>query len=62
VIGNAAYALHPRFRIAINFPDLTMAGDNSFMSITDAPDDIGRMLTMSVGREYEEESDDDEFW
>jgi hypothetical protein len=34
------YILDARFRIAINFPDLSMAGSNSFMGIMSSPDAI----------------------
>ncbi|MBF0471632.1 MAG: hypothetical protein HQL48_09695 [Gammaproteobacteria bacterium] len=32
------YALYYRFRIAVNFPELSMMGSNSFMNIMDSPD------------------------
>ncbi len=50
--GNV-YALPAEFRIAINFPDLSMMGDNSFMSIMCAPDAIQAALTTAVGGELE---------
>jgi hypothetical protein len=34
------YALHAKFRIAMNFTDLSMMGDHSFMRIRCAPDSI----------------------
>ena len=40
VSGNKVYALYARFRIAINFPDLSMMGKNSFMNIMKAPEAI----------------------
>ncbi len=46
--GNV-YALYAEFRIAINFPDLSMMGDNSFMSIMCAPDSIKEALTLGTG-------------
>ncbi len=49
VDGKAVYALHAKFRIAINFPDLKMAGDNSFMSIMCAPDAIEEALEDVTG-------------
>ena len=42
-------ALHARFRIAINFPDLSMMGDNSFMNIMPTPDAIKEALTKVAG-------------
>lgn len=42
-------ALHARFRIAINFPDLSMMGDNSFMNIMPTPDAIKEVLTKVAG-------------
>ena len=37
------------YRIAINFPDLSMMGSNSFMSIMGAPDQIEYALTLVAG-------------
>ncbi|WP_078483137.1 hypothetical protein [Candidatus Reidiella endopervernicosa] len=37
VSGNKVYALSAKFRIAMNFPDLKMMGDNSFMNIMESP-------------------------
>lgn len=48
VSGNKVYALYARFRIAINFPDLSMMGDHSFMSIMKAPDAILKALKTTV--------------
>ena len=42
-------ALHPRFRIAIDFPDVRMVGENSFASITRSPDAIKLDLTEVAG-------------
>lgn len=44
-----AYALYAEFRIAINFPDLSMMGSNSFASIMCAPAAIKTALTKAVG-------------
>ena len=49
VSGKNIYALSAQFRIAINFPDLSMMGDNSFMNIMDAPDAILEALTKVAG-------------
>lgn len=49
VSGKTAYALYARFRIAINFPDLSMMGSNSFMSIMESPETIRRALTRAAG-------------
>jgi hypothetical protein len=43
------YALHAKFRIALNFPDLSMMGDHSFMKIRCAPDSIEGALQQAVG-------------
>lgn len=48
VSGNKVYALYARFRIAINFPDLSMMGANSFMNIMDAPEAIRNALQQAV--------------
>jgi len=55
VTGEEIEALHARFRIAINFPDLSMMGANSFMNIMPSPDAINEVLTKTVGGELEEE-------
>lgn len=49
VSGNKVYALYARFRIAINFPDLSMMGKNSFMNIMESPAAIERALTAAAG-------------
>ena len=43
------YALNAKFRIAINFPDLSMAGENSFMGIMASPDAIKKALSQAAG-------------
>ncbi|MDD5058109.1 MAG: hypothetical protein PHQ60_09565 [Sideroxydans sp.] len=48
VSGNKVYALYARFRIAINFPDLSMMGKNSFMNIMKAPEAIKGALQKTV--------------
>ena len=50
VSGKDVYALHAKFRIAVNFPDLKMMGSHSFMNIRCAPDDIEAALGKVVGR------------
>lgn len=59
VSGKTVYALYARFRIAINFPDLKMMGDNSFFKIMCAPDAIEQALTLASGQK--KSSDDDDF-
>lgn len=54
VTGNEIEALHARFRIAMNFPDLSMMGDNSFMNIMPSPDAIEAALAKAVGGEASE--------
>lgn len=49
------YALPAEFRIAISFPDLSMMGSNSFMSIMCAPLAIQEALTIAVGGEFIED-------
>ncbi len=44
------FALHAKFRIAVNFTDLSMMGDHSFMRIRCAPDSIERALKKVVER------------
>ena len=55
VTGEEVEALHARFRIAINFPDLSMMGANSFMNIMPSPDAIKEALTKTAGGELEED-------
>ena len=51
VTGSEVESLHARFRIAINFPDLSMMGANSFMNIMATPDAIKESLTLGAGGE-----------
>lgn len=53
VSGRFVYTLSARFRIAINFPDLAMVGDNSFMNIMQAPTAIKTALTQVAGGDVE---------
>lgn len=48
VSGNKVYALYARFRIAINFPDLSMMGKNSFMNIMKTPEAVRETLQKTV--------------
>ena len=54
VSGDRVYALYARFRIAINFPDLSMMGDNSFMNIMASPEAIRKALTLASGGKFKE--------
>lgn len=49
VNGSDVLALYARFRIAIDFPDLSMMGANSFMKIMDSPEAIRHALQNTVG-------------
>lgn len=49
VSGDKAYALYARFRIAVSFPDLSMMGANSFMSIMKSPEAIRKSLLAAAG-------------
>ena len=53
VTGGNVYALYAEFRIAINFPDLSMIGSNSFASIMCAPTAIQDALTQAAGGKME---------
>ena len=57
VSGRHVYHLYARFRIAINFPDLSMMGDNSFMNIVESPEAIKKALTKVAGGEVS-----DSYW
>ncbi len=48
VSGKNIYALYARFRIAIDFPDLSMMGSNSFMNIMSTPEAIRKALQDTV--------------
>lgn len=48
VVDNKVYALAAKFRIAINFPDLSMMGSNSFLSIMCAPGSIKDALKAAA--------------
>jgi len=48
VSGNKVYALYARFRIAIDFPDLSMMGSHSFMNIMKTPEAIKKALKHAV--------------
>ncbi|MGO8756388.1 MAG: hypothetical protein ACLQHK_14330 [Gallionellaceae bacterium] len=50
VSGNKVLALYARFRIAIDFPDLSMMGSHSFMNIMKAPEAIRTALQKTVGK------------
>jgi hypothetical protein len=50
VSGKDVFALHAKFRIAVNFPDLKMMGSHSFMNIRCAPGDIEGALKKVVAR------------
>ena len=49
VSGNKVYALYYRFRIAVNFPNLSMMGDNSFMNIVESPEAAKTALIAVAG-------------
>ena len=55
VTGGEVEAMHARFRIAINFPDLSMMGANSFMNIMATPDAIMEALTIAAGGELKDD-------
>ena len=48
VSGGKVFALYARFRIAIDFPDLSMMGSHSFMNIMKTPDAIRDVLKKTV--------------
>jgi hypothetical protein len=50
VSKGAVQALHAKFRIAVNFPDLSMMGDHSFMRIRCAPDSIEKALAAATAK------------
>jgi hypothetical protein len=50
VSGKDIYALYARFRIAIDFPDLSMMGANSFVNIMSTPEAIRKALQQAVSK------------
>lgn len=55
VDGQKAWALDSKFRIAINFSDLSMSGDNSFMNIMGTPGAVQEALTNVAGGKFKGE-------
>jgi hypothetical protein len=55
VSGDKVYHLYARFRIAIDFPDLSMMGENSFMNIIQTPEAIKKALTKVSGGAVKED-------
>lgn len=56
VVDDEVIALNGKFRIAINWPSLSMMGDGSFMSISNAPNDIAKALeAVANNKEAEKE-------
>jgi len=53
IIGNQVKALHPRFRIALSFPDLKMVGDHGFMKLMKTPEAIEKALTLAAGATWD---------
>lgn len=53
VSDHRVQSLSARFRIAINFPDLSMMGANSFMNIMESPDAIKAALIKAAGDHWE---------
>lgn len=59
VSGDEVIALNGKFRIAINWPNLSMMGSGSFMSISGAPDAIEEALeAVAKNKKLESNSDD----
>ncbi|MDA8230518.1 MAG: hypothetical protein M0006_04185 [Magnetospirillum sp.] len=52
VSGRKVYTLSARFRIAVDFPDLSMMGSNSFMNIMSSPDAIRTVLSHAAGGDW----------
>jgi hypothetical protein len=57
VSDDKVYHLYARFRIAIDFPDLSMMGENSFMNIIQTPEAIKKALTKVAGGKV-----NDDYW
>ncbi|MCW8887747.1 MAG: hypothetical protein OQK25_01660, partial [Gammaproteobacteria bacterium] len=51
ISGDKVYSLYYRFRIAMNFPNLSMMGENSFMNIVESPEAAKTALIAVAGGE-----------
>ncbi|MES9875956.1 MAG: hypothetical protein ABW162_06130 [Candidatus Sedimenticola sp. PURPLELP] len=51
VYGGRVLALHPRFRIAVDFPEMKMVGKHGFMQLRETPQAIEAALVMAAGGE-----------
>ena len=54
VKGSKVEALNMRFRMAVFFPDLSMMGEHSFMTLMSAPAALHRALAKAAGSSYSE--------
>ena len=52
VVDNRVIAMHPHFRIAINFPDLKMFGNHGFGRLIQLPYDYEEYFTQAVGGQW----------
>lgn len=52
VNGNKIIAMHPHYRLAVNFPDLKMFGKNSFGKLMDLPYVYEEFFTQAVGGKW----------
>lgn len=52
VNGKKVIAMHPHFRLAVNFPDLKMFGKNSFGKLMDLPYVYEEFFTQAVGGKW----------
>ena len=57
VLNDSIESLNSRFRIAINFPTLSMTGRNSFLGIMTSPDSIENSYYKLLGIEGEDSDD-----
>lgn len=55
-------ALDVRFRVAISWPTLKMAGEVSFLKIIKAPGDTEKALTLAAGGTLQKEENDFDSW
>ncbi len=57
VIGKRVIAMHPHFRIAIDFPDLHMFGTHGFGRLIQLPDDYDEYITRAIGGTWPPDDD-----
>jgi hypothetical protein len=58
IVDNKVIALHPHFRLAVNFPEMRMFGANSFGKLMDLPYIYEEFIIKSIGGDWPPPSQD----